>query len=259
MAKLSLIVDSFSNDISDQIGIVRSLDLNYIELRNVNGKNIVDNTDEEICHISNELIERNISVSSICTVIGKPTLNEPFSVQMSKLLKSLKIAQFLRADYIRIFADINCDEAKLKRILSKLYDVYKIKICIENEKNTNFEKLNDVIKFFQCDYYKKIGLTLDIANFVEVGERPLKVINLLKEQATYFHIRDLDINNKETHMFEGTCEIKRIISSINKKDKLFTYEPKLHHISSINKYNFFANNVNTLIDFINEENKNVVL
>ena len=136
---------------------------------------------------------------------------------------------------------------------------YKIKICIENEKNTNFERLSNVIKFFQRDYLKNIGLTLDITNFVEIGERPLKVINLLKEQATYFHIRDLDINNKETHMFEGTCEIKRIISSMNNKDKFFNYEAKLHHILSINKYNFFANNVNRLIDFINEENKNVVL
>lgn len=259
MAKLSLIVDSFSNDISDQIGIVKGLNLSYIELRNVNGKNIVDNTDEEIYNILNELTKQNIAVSSICTVIGKPTINEPFSVQMSKLLKSLKIAQILRSNNIRIFSDINCDKIELKRLLNKLRDIYKIKICIENEKNTNFEKLSNVIKFFQHDYLKNIGLTLDIANFVEAGERPLKVINLLKEQVTYFHIRDLNIDNKETHMFEGTCEIKRIISSTNKRNMFFTYEAKLNHISRVNRYNFFVDNVNRLIDFINEENKNVIL
>lgn len=134
MAKLSLIVDSFSNDISDQIGIVKGLNLSYIELRNVNGKNIVDNTDEEIYNILNELTKQNIAVSSICTVIGKPTINEPFGVQMSKLLKSLKIAQILRSNNIRIFSDINCDKIELKRLLNKLRDIYKIKICIENEK-----------------------------------------------------------------------------------------------------------------------------
>lgn len=60
-------------------------------------------------------------------------------------------------------------------------------------------------------------------------------------------------------MFEGTCEVKRIISSTNKKNMFFTYEAKLNHISRVNRYNFFVDNVNRLIDFINEENKNVIL
>lgn len=259
MLKLSLLVDSFSDCISDQLEIVKSFDLNHIELRNINGKSIVENSDNEIYDILNALNKENVSVSSLCTVIGKPTIDETFDVQIKKLLKSLKIAKILKSRNIRIFSDINSPQLKLKKLLKRFAEKYQINICIENEKNSVLEKLTHINKFFHCNNPKGMGLTLDIANLVEVGESPLEVIDSLSEKATYFHIRDLGIDYKETNMFEGICDIKYLISSTYSMNKFFTYEPKLKHISDMNRYDFFSNNVNKLINFMREENKNVIL
>ncbi len=204
---MSIYISGFSDEISDsldeQIRVVKSLGMEYISLRGIDGKNIGDFTPEEF---KSEVLPRlngaNVKVSSIGSPIGKVFIDdeEGYEKQLVVLENICKIANMLDCKYIRIFSffikkELNYDDYKepvIKKIkeFAKIAGKYNVILLHENEKDIFGDiarRCKTIFDEVGSDYFKAI---FDFANFVQCGEDTKKAYDLLKKDILYFHIKD---------------------------------------------------------------------
>ena len=65
MFVLSGFADEISHDLEQQIQTLTKLNIGYLELRGVSGKNVLELTDEEAAQVKSRLDEAGIKVSAI--------------------------------------------------------------------------------------------------------------------------------------------------------------------------------------------------
>ncbi len=195
--------DEISDDLNEQIRVVKSLGMEYISLRGINGKNIGDFTAQEFeTDVLPVLNAEGIKVSSIGSPIGKVFIDdeEGFKKQMNMLRQICEIANMLDCKYIRMFSffikkEENYDDyeaqvvEKLKQFVA-VAEKYKVILLHENEKDIFGDIARRCAVMFEqikSPYFKAI---FDFANFVQCGEDTLKAYEIMKEHIVYFHIKD---------------------------------------------------------------------
>src|SRR5690625_1020207 len=96
--------DEISPDFNEQLDTLRSVDVDYLELRSVEKQGVLTLSDEKIAAMKQELQRRGIRVSSIGSPIGKIDITEPFEPHFRQFQRALAVADVLEAPYIRIFS-----------------------------------------------------------------------------------------------------------------------------------------------------------
>ena len=106
MAKFlfSAFADEASSDILEQIAACKANGIEYIELRNVNGKNISNFTVEEAKDLKKLLDENEIKVSSIGSHYGKIEIDDDFAPHFEAFKQTVEVAKVLETKYIRMFS-----------------------------------------------------------------------------------------------------------------------------------------------------------
>ncbi len=204
---MSIYISGFSDEISDsldkQIEVVKSLGMNYISLRGIDGKNIGDFTPGEFKEVVlPRLTKADMKVSSIGSPIGKVFIDdeEGYQKQLVVLENICQIANMLDCKYIRIFSffikkELNYDDfeqaviTKIKEF-AKIAEKYNVILLHENEKDIFGDiarRCNTIFNEVGSPSFKAI---FDFANFVQCGEDTMKAYELLKEHILYFHIKD---------------------------------------------------------------------
>lgn len=191
--------DEISLDLDVQINEIKKLDMEYIEVRGVNGKSIAKYTAEEAKEIKKILDDGNVKVSAIGSPIGKIEIADDFEKEIENFKNILEIANIFETKYIRMFsffmspADAPSNRNIVLSRWQKYIDVAKdcnVILLHENEKDIygdNAERCLDLIETLNCDYVKA---TFDPANFVQCGVDTLKAYELLKNHIEYMHIKD---------------------------------------------------------------------
>lgn len=191
--------DEISLDLDVQIREIKKCNMEYIEVRGVNGKNISKYTKEEAKEIKKILDNGNVKVSAIGSPIGKIEIADDFEKEIESFKNLLEIANIFETKYIRMFsffmssADAQSNRDIVLRRWQKYIDVAKgsnVILLHENEKGIygdTAERCLDLIETLNCDYVKA---TFDPANFVQCGVDTLKAYELLKNHIEYMHIKD---------------------------------------------------------------------
>ena len=235
--------DEISSNLDEQIKTIKKYNMNYLCLRNINGKNISDYSLKEFKkEIFPKLEKNNIKVSSLGSPIGKIFIDEEknFEKQLKILEELCKMANLLNTKYIRIFSFYiergehrkyrdNVIE-KLKKF-SEIASSYKIILIHENEKDIygdTAERCREIITKVSSPYFK---VAFDFANFVQCNEDTIKAYNLLKKDIVYIHIKDADKDsNQNVVCGTGQGKIKKILKDIILKRNykgFLTLEPHL--------------------------------
>lgn len=198
---LSAFADEIDTNLDIQMEVLEKHNICYIEMRGVNGKNLVDYTLDEVRKIKKILDERGFKLSAVGSPIGKIKITENFEEHLELFKHTVEIAKIMETKYIRMFSffiphgsnpDIYRDEvinrwSQFVR-LAKGYDVV---LLHENEKDIfgdTPERCLELLQTLDCDYVK---LTFDPANFVQCGIKPYdQGYKLLKDYIEYIHIKD---------------------------------------------------------------------
>jgi sugar phosphate isomerase/epimerase len=69
--KISIINDEISPNLKEMIDFLNSAEVKWVELRSLNGINILNLTDSQLIEIKAELDKNNIAVSAICSPLFK--------------------------------------------------------------------------------------------------------------------------------------------------------------------------------------------
>lgn len=191
---LSGFADEINPSMKEQYKLLHKLNIEYIELRGVNGKNISELTVQEVQELKAELDGENIKISAIGSPIGKIKISDDFEAHFETFKKVVEFAKILDTKYIRIFSFFT--KHKKEEVfarLSRMIEYAKEKDVIllhENEKGIYgdiYERCAELMQNLYCDNFK---CTFDFANFVQVGSDTLKAYETLKPYIEYVHIKD---------------------------------------------------------------------
>ncbi len=104
MIQLSAFADEISPEPGEQLSVLGSENIHFLDLRGAWGTNVLDFTDQQIATIKQALADQHVGVAAIGSPIGKVAIDTPFSETLQSFERALEIAQSLQTSFIRIFS-----------------------------------------------------------------------------------------------------------------------------------------------------------
>ena len=201
MFTLSGFADEISPDLTEQLEVLESEGIRYLELRGVWGKGVLELDNGEIATIKGELEARGMGVSAIGSPIGKIRLDEPFEPHLEKFKRALELAELFGCEYIRLFSFY---PAQGEEIAERREEVFErmwaldeaargcpVKLAHENERaiyGNVPERCRDLLTTLPRERWVAV---FDPGNFVVEGVKPFEeAYPLLEEFIAYCHIKD---------------------------------------------------------------------
>ena len=237
MKKFSLcaFADEAGESVNEQIDALNENEIEFLEVRGVDGKNISELTKPEVEDLKIRLDAGGIETWSIGSPIGKIEITDDFASQLELFKRVLETAQILNAKCIRLFSfyvkDGKYEEARdeVMRRLSSFCEEAKgsgVVLCHENEKGIygdQFERCAEIHKTLP-----EIKAVFDPANFIQCGVDIKKAWNALSEYVYYLHIKDAAEDSNIVPAGHGIGEIAWILSQYEARNgEVLTIEPHL--------------------------------
>ena len=241
MAKFlfSAFADEASADILEQIAACKANGIDYIELRNVNGKNISNFTVEEAKELKKLLDDNGIKVSSIGSHYGKIEITDDFEPHFEAFKQTVEVAKVLETKYIRMFSFFFTKGQKIEDYKDEVYrrldamvdyaNENGILCCHENEKGIYGDITERCVELAE-HYGERMGCIFDPSNYIQCGCDTLEGFKLLKDKITYMHIKDC-IAEIDTVVpaGEGDGHLEEILRMLDENEQVYflSVEPHL--------------------------------
>ena len=197
--KITGFADEISNDLQKQIDGLQKLGMHFVEMRGVDGKNLIYHTDEKVREIKKRTDDAGIALSACGTPLGKIDIGDPFAPHMEELKRAADVAHAMGTDNIRMFSFyVPAEDRKKHRniVFERMGQMVRcaeendVVLLHENEKGIYGEMAAECLELmetFHGDHYKAV---FDFANFVQAGQDTLEAYDLLKPYIAYIHIKD---------------------------------------------------------------------
>jgi L-ribulose-5-phosphate 3-epimerase len=214
---IAAITDEFSPDLNCAIPLLQEIGMTGAELRVVNGKNIMDLSDQELRSAKDSLESAGLQVISIASPLLKCVLpNAPdvdsrfqhdifsskhtFEDQPRLTEHAFKLAEFFGARIIRVFSywrtvqPERCFDAIVNALsnLAQKASAHNVIIGLENEHACNVGTAAESAKVLAALDHPNLKLVWDPANALVGGENPFPFgYNLLpKKRVVHVHAKD---------------------------------------------------------------------
>ncbi len=234
--KLSAFADEVSNDFAKQIKFLKDREIPYLEIRNLDGKNVGDLSIDQAKAIRCQLDSEGLSVWSVGSRLGKINVTDDFAPHLDEFMRTLDIAHALGCNKIRMFSFYipTEDDACIYRdtVMERLDRFLErtrgsgILLCHENEKGIYgdiAERCLDIARTFA-----DMKLVFDPANFVQCGVDTLEAWEILKKYVSYVHIKDAMPDGSVVPAGKGKGNVQAILSDYKKLGGgVLTLEPHL--------------------------------
>jgi len=240
---LSAFADEYDADFETQLTALRQFGIENIELRFVDGINVADLSDEQVCRVKELLAHNGVSVSAIGSPIGKVALDGDLEAHFEKAARVFHTANMLGVQNIRCFSFYppagksitDCREeviTQMERMLN-LAERYGVTLCHENEASIYGESPEycfDLLTHFGG----RLKAVFDMGNFVLDGYDPLTALPLLQSYIQYFHIKDALYAGAIVPAGKGEACIQQILQKYPANQTVITLEPHLQTFSGLN-------------------------
>ena len=196
---ISGFADEIAGDLTTQIENLQKLGMHYMEMRGVDGNNLIFHSDEKVKEIKARLDAAGISLSALGSPLGKIGIEDPFEKHFEEFKRAVEIAHKMDAKNIRMFSfyvpegkGVQYKEQVFDR-LGRFVDYASANDAVllhENEKGIYGEmakECKELMDAFYGDHFKAI---FDFANFVQAKQDTLEAYELLKDYIAYIHVKD---------------------------------------------------------------------
>lgn len=231
MIQLCAFADESDDRLEGQIAALKRNGISLIEIRNVNGKNVMDLTDEEAKEIKARLDEEGIRVWSLGSPIGKKDITVSEEEYLSDVRRGVRLCRIFECENIRMFSFYHShgDREKVLSLMKKTAEIGReegIRMCHENEKGIYGDTLSGTKEIL--DAVPDLYSVYDPANFIQVGEKAADTLSCLADRAFYFHIKDVVSETGElVPAGYGDGDLRALVRDHIKGDKVLTVEPHL--------------------------------
>ena len=244
--KISAFADEYADSFEEQLTALNEFEIENIEIRFLNGKNISVLKRNEVTEAKKKLDAFGINVSAIGSPIGKIQLDGDINDHLETAKRIFESANIFDTRYIRVFSfyapngkDIADMKSEVLYYIEKfvvLAREYGITLCHENEAKIYGDTPNRCKELL--DHFSgELKCVFDMGNFVLEGAEPYTAYELLKEDIAYFHIKDALSQGAIVPAGKGEAKIKEILSAHReyaKEDFFVSLEPHLQTFSGLN-------------------------
>ncbi len=234
--KLCAFADEASNELDGQIEALKRNNIEYLEIRAVDGQNIKDVSLDKAREIRKKLDENGLKVWSIGSPVGKYKLEDDFDAQLESLRLLCEKAKILGAKRIRMFSFYSKDEKEVFERLQKFTEIVPddIVLCHENEKDIFGDNIEGCKKIHQ--HFDKIKMVFDPANFVQCEVDTLEAWDTLHTYVNYMHVKDALKDKRVVRAGYGIGNLERIIDMYVKQGgEVLTLEPHLMEFKGLSE------------------------
>ena len=243
MAKLSAFADEVTDDFPGQVKYLADERVDYIEIRFVNQKNVMDLSRDELDEAKKMLVDNGISVCAIGSPIGKVKIDAPFGPHLDKFKHAVDLALFFEAPYIRMFSyyppegkDISDYRGEvMERMSAKVEIIRDVNVIMVHENETDIyghsaENCVDIAKTVNSP---KLRLVYDPGNFVwgqKTKDNVKSCWPLMKPYVAHIHIKDWKVGEDVGSIpGEGDGQIRELLADLAaiNYEGFLTMEPHL--------------------------------
>ncbi len=201
MLKLAAFADEISPNLDDQIRVCQKNHVTHLELRSVNGVNVLNFDGGMRNDIRAKLADNGMGVVSIGSPIGKVKIDEPWEQHFDRFKITVDAAEFFQAPLIRLFSyyppeggDIRKHRDEVIRRFQQKVDYVKshpsVTLAHENERHIYGEMGPECLDLMKTINSARLRMAFDFANFVQAGQKPLDCWPDLKPYTVHIHIKD---------------------------------------------------------------------
>jgi len=214
---IAAITDEFSPTLSEVIPVMKEIGMTGAELRVVNGKNIMDLSEDQLKQVKENLDRAELPVVSIaspllkCILPNAPALDSRFEHDVfasqhmyedqGRLAEhAMKLANFFGASIIRVFSYWRtiepeaCTDAIVQSLtdLAALAQKENVIIGLENEHACNVGTATEAARILAMAPNPNLQLVWDPANALVAGEDPVPggYASLPKDRIVHVHAKD---------------------------------------------------------------------
>lgn len=242
---LSGIADEAGASIEKQIKAHKELGWNHIEIRNVDGKNLIDVDKDKFDQIAGKLDEAKMQVCCFASQIANwaRRISGSFDLDLEELKRAIPRMRCLHTKYIRIMSypnDNRNDDNWRKEVMRRLRELVRIAedggvvLVHENCSGWGGQGPNEALDIMETVKSPNLRFLLDTGNKPHRKGTPWDICQKVRDYIVHVHIKDYKEKEGEKFVFpgEGNCQVDKIIKDLLSSGykEAFSIEP---HMSSI--------------------------
>ena len=191
--------DEIASAAGEQVAGLQVARVSHIEVRGVNGTNVLDLSDDEVDTFKGQLDEAGITVSCIGSPIGKVQIRVDLEEHFRRFQVALRRADQFDCRFVRLFSFYHEGEeadairervvVQFRRMAAAAADA-GVTLVHENEKDIYGNTPERCVDLLAAVDHPHLRAAFDPANFVQCGASPLQAWGLLAQHVVYFHIKD---------------------------------------------------------------------
>ena len=243
---LSAFADEASQSIDEQIAVLKQSNIDHVDLRNVDGINIVDLPIDHAKQVKEKLDAAGITVGMYGSPIGKIDITEDFTTDQNRLKHLGKLKKVFGATNVRTFSYFNKDNADIEewagesidrlRQLCAIADDTGLVLYHENELGVFGGPLAQVqmLRDELCPQFPdQFKLIFDFDNYNQCGEDVWENYQSLIAHTHAIHLKESkkteDGNFQHVPVGQGDGQIEKILTDLASRDwdGPLTLEPHL--------------------------------
>lgn len=238
--KRSGFADEIDPDLTKQIQVLKKCSINYVEMRGVNGKGLVEHSLAEAKEVKKQLHDEGIRLSAIGSPIGKIKITDEFEPHMELYKHTVELAHEMETPLIRMFSFFMPEgendtpyRGKVMEQLGRFVDYAKenqVVLLHENEKDIYGDKADRCLELMKAFYGEHFKAVFDFANFVQCRQDTLDAYEMLKPYIAYIHVKDaLWADGSVVPAGHGDGNVEKILGMLKKSgyEGFLSLEPHL--------------------------------
>jgi sugar phosphate isomerase/epimerase len=229
MITLSGYGDEISPVLKEQLDVLAGEGIRYIDLRSVEGKNVLDWTKEEAARIKKRMDERGIKAHSISSPIGKSSITGDFAPRLKEFMRAVELAHFFDTPYIRIFSfyppkgdnprKYRAEVIRRIRRLTQIAERERLILMLENEKlvfGDTGDRLREIMEAIRSPHLR---IAFDPANFVQSQVIPMTdAYPQVEPYISWVQMKDALVNTgKNVPLGTGDGQIRLLLRALKER------------------------------------------
>ena len=241
---LSAFADEASERMAEQIRILNETGIDHVDLRLVDGINIVDLPLDHARRVQQDLESASISVGMYGSPIGKLDLADDPAQDLQRLEHLAKLRDIFGSNRVRLFSYFNQEAAESEEswkrgAFDRLIDAadrLDMVLFHENELNIYGDSVEHVMQMareLRASHPDRFKLIFDFDNFMQCGESIDAAWETLADHTDAIHLKESKRMPDGTHQHvpagEGDGRIPEVLEDLARRgfDGPFTLEPHL--------------------------------
>jgi len=255
MIRLSAFADEISPDLEEQIAVLSSEKVRFLDLRGVWNTNVLDLSNQQVTRVKETLDAHGIGVAAIGSPIGKVPIDSSFNEHLHLFERAITVAQALQTPYIRIFsfyppaasdrgavnpAEYRDEVLRRLREMTARARAAAVILLHENEKDIYGDTIARCVDLLQGINDAHFQAVFDPANFIQCGQTPYPdAYEATRPWLRYVHVKDARSDGSVVPAGEGVSHWPELLQRLRADgyDGFLSLEP---HLALAGQYQGFS-------------------